>query len=180
MRPCNQTTRGPRWSQVPGSFCCSGRPATTGGRQQSIRTSTPRRETDMTSAPYVVSGATTVGPGPTMDPASRSTIWSGCRSPSRAPDTRLTGPARVGRPYVRCVAEQQQMDGGCAPSNRFAFVPARSHSAAVPLITSRAACYEASALSAAQREQTARAAQRRRFKSNPAGRRPFVPWTVDT
>ena len=27
--------------------------------------------------------------------------WSGCRSPSRAPDTRLTGPTRVGRPYVR-------------------------------------------------------------------------------
>ena len=30
------------------------------------------------------------------------------------------------------------MDGGCAPSNRFAFVPARSHSAAVTLITPRA------------------------------------------
>ena len=35
-------------------------------------------------------------------------------------------------------------------------------------------------LSAAQREQTARAAQRRRFKRKPAGRSTFVTWTVDT
>ena len=34
-------------------------------------------------------------------------------------------------------------------------------------------------LSAAQREQTARAAQRRRFKRKPAGRSTFVTWTVD-
>ena len=38
----------------------------------------------------------------------------------------------------------------------------------------------ASVLSAAQREQTARAAQRRRFKSEPARRSTFVTWTVDT
>ena len=37
----------------------------------------------------------------------------------------------------------------------------------------------ASVLSAAQREQTARAAQRRRFKRKPAGRSTFVTWTVD-
>ena len=35
-------------------------------------------------------------------------------------------------------------------------------------------------LSAAQREQTARAAQRRRFKRKSAGRSTFVTWTVDT
>ena len=34
-------------------------------------------------------------------------------------------------------------------------------------------------LSAALREQTARAAQRRQFKRNPAGRSTFVTWTVD-
>ena len=34
-------------------------------------------------------------------------------------------------------------------------------------------------LSAAQREQTARAAQRRRFKRKSAGRSTFVAWTVD-
>ena len=34
-------------------------------------------------------------------------------------------------------------------------------------------------LSAAQREQTARAAQRRRFKRKPAGRSTFVTCTVD-
>ena len=37
----------------------------------------------------------------------------------------------------------------------------------------------ASVLSAAQREQTARAAQRRRFKRKPAGRSTFVTCTVD-
>ena len=41
-------------------------------------------------------------------------------------------------------------------------------------------CYGPSVLSAAQREQTARAAQRRRFKRKPAGRSTFVTWTVDT
>ena len=41
------------------------------------------------------------------------------------------------------------------------------------------ACYEPARLSAALREQTARAAQRRRFKRKPAGRSTFVTWTVD-
>ena len=41
-------------------------------------------------------------------------------------------------------------------------------------------CYDPARLSAAQREQTARAAQRRRFKRKPAGRSTFVTWTVDT
>ena len=40
--------------------------------------------------------------------------------------------------------------------------------------------YSQRSLSAAQREQTARAAQRRRFKRKPAGRSTFVTWTVDT
>ena len=92
----------------------------------------------------------------------------------------MTGPTRHERPYVKQVAEHHHMGSGSEPSNGLPFVPARSHSVAVTLITPHAARYFQRSLSAAQREQTARAAQRRRFKRKPAGRSTFVTWTVDT
>ena len=92
----------------------------------------------------------------------------------------LTGPTRPGRPYVRQVAEHQQMDGDHEPCNGHQLVLAISHSAAVTLTSDHVLSHAVCALSAAQREQTARAAQRRRFKRKPAGMSTFVIWTVDT
>ena len=62
-------------------------------------------------------------------------VRSECFSCVSTPGTRLTGPTREGRSVRQTSAEQQQMDGGCTPSNGLAFVAARSHSGAVTLTT---------------------------------------------
>ena len=72
------------------------------------------------------------------------------------------------------------MDGGYEPCNRHQLVLAISRSAAVTLTSDHVLSHALCALSAAQREQEARAASRRRLKRKAARGSTFVFWTVDT
>ena len=94
------------------------------------------------------------------------------------PDARLTGPTRAERSVRQTSAEQQQMDGGCTPSNGHAFVAARSHSATVALTTPPWVAQSMRALHLAQRKHEARAAARRRLQGNPTRESTFTTWTV--
>ena len=95
MPPTNRTTRGPRRPQVPGSFCCSGRPATTYG---ALVMSVSRRGVDVLMdccRPPVVAGL----PLQQKDPGT-----SGLRGPRVV---RLVGGTQH---HVLCAANRSLLD----------------------------------------------------------------------